>query len=75
MEKMKFFYDREGDILDISLSEPEKATSKEIGDDMIIRISERDEIVGVTILNFEKHFEKSDLIHVPLYAEFSLIQG
>lgn len=75
MEKMKFFYDREGDILDISLGEPEKATSKEIGDDTIIRISERDEIVGVTILNFEKRFEKSDLIHVPLYAKFSLIQG
>ena len=74
MEKMKFFYDKEGDILDISLGEPEKATSREIGDDTIIRINERDEIVGVTILNFEKRFEKSNLEYLPLYAKFSLIQ-
>lgn len=72
---MKFFYDKEGDILDISLGEPEEAMSKEIGDDTIIRINAKNEIVGVTILNFEKRFEKSKIEYLPLYAQFSLIQS
>lgn len=76
MEKMKFFFDKEGDILDISLGEPEEATSKEIGDDIIVRMNTKDEIVGITVLNFEKRFEKSKIEEdFPLYAKFSLIQG
>jgi len=71
MEKMKFFFDKEGDILDISLGEPEEAISREIGDDIIIRMNAQNEIVGVTVLNFEKSKMKEDL---PLFAKFSLIQ-
>ena len=74
MEKMKFFFDKEGDILHISLGEPEEATSKEIGDD-IIRMNAENEIVGVTVLNFEKRFEKASKEDMPLYAKFSLIQS
>ena len=32
-EKMSFSYDKEGDILDISVGLPQKALSKEISDD------------------------------------------
>lgn len=71
-KKMKFFFDKEGDILDISLGEPEEATSREIGDDIIVRINSKDEIVGFTILNFEKSKMKSDL---PLSAKFSFIHS
>ncbi|KYK37674.1 MAG: DUF2283 domain-containing protein [Theionarchaea archaeon] len=75
-KKMKFFFDKEGDILDISLGEPEEATSNEIGDDIIIRMNAENEIVGVTVLNFEKRFEKSKIEEdLPLYAKFSLIQS
>lgn len=72
-KKMKFFFDKEGDILDISLGEPEEATSKEIGDDIIIRMNSENEIVGLTVLNFEKRFEKTNKEDLPLYARFSLI--
>lgn len=74
-KKMKFFFDKEGDILDISLGEPEEAISREIGDDIIVRINAKDEIVGLTVLNFEKRFEKSDKEDIPLSAKFSFIQG
>ncbi|MGD2248481.1 MAG: DUF2283 domain-containing protein [Candidatus Methanofastidiosia archaeon] len=74
-KKMKFFFDKEGDILDISLGEPEEAISKEIGDDIIIRMNSENEIVGLTVLNFEKRFEKSNKEDLPLYAKFSLIQS
>lgn len=75
MEKMKFFFDKEGDILDISLGEPEEAISREIGDDILIRMNAQNEVVGVTVLNFEKRFEKSKMKEdLPLFAKFSLIQ-
>ncbi len=73
---MKLFFDKEGDILDISLGEPEEATSREIGDDIIVRINSKDEIVGFTILNFEKRFEKSKMkSDLPLSAKFSFIHS
>jgi len=68
--KVMFFFDKEGDVLDISIGKPKKARSKEIGDDIVVRIDPRtDEIVGFTILNFEKRFEKlkrGEKISVPL---------
>ena len=70
-KKMKFFFDKESDIPDIPLGKPEEAISKEIGDDIIIRMNSENGIVRVTILNFER-LNKEDL---PLYAKFSLIQS
>jgi len=68
--KVMFFFDKEGDVLDISIGKPRKARSKEIGDDIVVRIDPKtDEIVGFTILNFEKRFEKlkkGEKISVPL---------
>ncbi len=68
--KLMFFFDKEGDVLDISLGKPKKARSKEIGNDIVVRIDPKtDEIVGFTILNFEKRFEKlkkEEKISLPL---------
>jgi uncharacterized protein YuzE len=51
--RIKLFYDKEGDILDIAIGEPQVAISEEIGDDILVRRHpETDEIVGWTILNF-----------------------
>ena len=58
-ERMNFFYDESGDILDIALGEPKEAISEEMGDDVVIRrYVHTDEIVGFTILNFEKRFHE-----------------
>ena len=72
---MKFFFDKEGDILDISLGEPEEAMSREIEDDIVVRINAKNEIVGFTMINFEKRFEKSNKEDIPLSAKFSFVQG
>ena len=72
-KKMKFFFDKEGDVLDISLGEPEEAISREVEDDIIVRINTKNEIVGLTVLNFEKRFEKTNKEDIPLSAKFSLI--
>ena len=76
MEKeLKFFFDKQGDSLDIAIGEPEKAISKEIGNDIVMRVEpETGEVVGFTILNFEKRFEhlnKSETL--PITATFTEI--
>ncbi len=77
MEKeLKFFFDKEGDVLDISIGEPKKAISKEINNDIVVRLDPKtNKIVGFTILNFEKRFEhlnKSETL--PITATFSQIE-
>jgi uncharacterized protein YuzE len=59
--RINFYYDKDGDILDISVGKPRKAISKEAGDDILIRvIPGTNKIIGLTILNFEKRFSKRD---------------
>ncbi len=60
MEAMKFFYDKHGDVLDISLGRPKKAVCEELDNDVIIRRHPKTrKVVGFTVLNFEKRFEIS----------------
>lgn len=54
-EKMMFSYDKDGDVLDISIGKPQKAISREIEDDFFVRLDpDTKRIVGFSILNFEK---------------------
>ena len=72
MEKMRFFYDDEGDVLDISIGKPKKAKSEEIGNDIIVRKDKRGKVVGFTILNFEKRSEKEKGFNIPVEAKFEI---
>ena len=66
------FFDKKGDILDISLGAPREAISKEIGDDILMRIDpETSEVLGFTILNFEKRFERTKVEIFPLTAKLA----
>jgi len=54
-----FFYDRDGDVMDISLGKPKVAISEEVDDDIVVRIDPNSrEIVGFTIINFVNIFLK-----------------
>lgn len=68
-----FWFDKEGDVLDISIGKPKKAISKELGEDIVARIDPKNkEVIGFTILNFTKRFEKlKDVkkIDMPLKAK------
>ncbi len=74
MEKLTFYYDDKGDILDISVGKPRKAISNEIGDDILERIDpETKKIIGFTILNFKKRFKGNKTeqsFPIPIKAEF-----
>ncbi|MCB9457412.1 MAG: DUF2283 domain-containing protein [Anaerolineaceae bacterium] len=49
---MQIAYDREADVLYLTVGEPRPAISREVGDDVLLRVdAETGEVVGMTILN------------------------
>ena len=77
MEKgLRFSFDKEADVLDISIGMPKMAISREIRDDFFVRMDPKTQrIVGFSILNFEKWFkdEKGKKV-IPIKAEFLLAE-
>jgi len=54
-----FFYDKDSDVMDISLGKPKAAISEEADDDIVVRIDPNSrEIIGFTIINFVNVFLK-----------------
>ena len=72
-KEMRMIYDDEGDVLDVSLSVPVKAVSREMDDDFFVRIEPNsEEVVGFSILNFKKWFKNSkDEKVLPLKGELA----
>ena len=72
-KKLIFSFDKEGDVLDISIGKPRKAISEEIKEDVFVRKNPKTkEIVGFMILNFQKRFKKlGNIEEIPLKAVFS----
>ena len=68
--KINFFFDEEGDVLDITIGKPRKAVAKELKNDVAIRVDPQSgEIVGIVILNFMKRFrlkKKPEKIELPV---------
>ncbi|OHB47174.1 MAG: hypothetical protein A2106_06085 [Planctomycetes bacterium GWF2_40_8] len=57
MDNINFHYDREADVMYFSLGMPKKAKTLELADDFILRLDlETRGIVGLTIIDFSKHF-------------------
>ncbi len=54
---LNFDFDREADVLYVSLGRPRRAISREVGDDVLVRFDlKTNRVVGFTILNFGKWF-------------------
>lgn len=73
---LNFTYDKEGDILDISLGRPKKAISEEVSEDIFVRLEPKTQaIVGFMILNFEKRFGRTHKIEtLPITGDFQLVK-
>ena len=73
-ETLRFAYDKEGDILDIALGRPRPAISREIDDDVFVRLDPKSKkVIGFSILNFTKWFKDlDDARPIPVTASFSL---
>ena len=72
--RLNFFFDREGDILYLSLGKPRPAIAKEMGDDIIVRVDPKTQkVVGCTILNLTKRFKKMKAAEpLPVVGDLSL---
>jgi hypothetical protein len=72
-KEIRMIYDDLGDILDVSLGEPEEAISREIEDDFFLRVkSDTGEVVGFSIINFRKWFKDAkDIKILPVKAELA----
>jgi uncharacterized protein YuzE len=56
-KEVQFHYDREADVLYLSIGKPQKAKTIEIGEDFVLRLHPKSgQVVGVTIINFSRHF-------------------
>lgn len=65
MEKtdiMQIAYDHDADVLYLSVGEPRRAISREVGDDIVLRIDpDNGAIVGLTIINLSTRTRFEDL--------------
>jgi uncharacterized protein YuzE len=72
-KEIRMVYDEEGDILDVSIGDPEEAVSREVEDDFFLRVRPGSgEVVGFSILNFRKWFKDAkDIKVLPVKAELA----
>ena len=73
--KIKYFFDKEADVLYFTKRKPSpKDISEEVSDSIIVRIDPKTKkIIGFTILDFlKRQVEKS--IDLPLAANFELVK-
>jgi len=72
---MSFFFDEEGDVLDITFGKPRKAVAKELKNDIAVRVDPKSgEIVGIVILNFMKRFrlrKRAEKIELPVKVKIT----
>jgi uncharacterized protein YuzE len=56
-KKLRYSYDREADVMYFYFDRPRKAKTIELNDDFLLRLDpETQEVVGVTVVSFSRHF-------------------
>ena len=73
-EKLKFNYDREADILYINMVKPyPEQESEELGDEVIARLNPKTgEVENLEILFFSTRLLRSNLMELPIHANFQI---
>jgi uncharacterized protein YuzE len=65
MEKLRVWFDQEGDLLEVEFMK-KKGFMKSVGDDIFLRVDQKGNILGFSILNATKRFEKIKEIELPV---------
>jgi uncharacterized protein YuzE len=72
-KEIQFHYDREADVLYLSVGKPQRAKTVEMGEDFILRLHPKTgQVVGITIIDFSRHFPqlKAAQIKFPVNGSF-----
>ena len=74
--KIQFHYDREADVLYLSVGKPQRAKTVEIGEDFVLRLHPKTgEVIGMTIVDFTRHFPKLKTgLKLPVNGSFNPAQ-
>ena len=76
-KEVQFHYDREADVLYLSLGRPQRAKTVEMGQDFILRLHPKTaEVVGTTIIDFSRHFPqlKPAQLKLPVNGSFDPVR-
>jgi uncharacterized protein YuzE len=65
MEKLKVWFDQEGDLLEVGFVK-KRGFMKSIGDDIFLRLDQKGNVLGFAVLNATKRFEKIKEIELPV---------
>jgi uncharacterized protein YuzE len=63
MGKMRVWYDKEGDFLEVTFFDA-KGYMRDLGDDVFERVDEQGKVIGFAIFNFSKRDQQT--VEVPL---------
>ena len=70
MAKMKVWYDREGDYLEMTMSR-KKGHFKDVGNDIWERVDDKGQIIGFAIANFTKRLaHHREAVELPMEIAF-----
>ncbi len=68
MGKMRVWYDKEGDFLEVTFRDA-KGYMRDLGEDIFERVDEQGQVVGFAIFNFSKRDQQ--VVEVPLDLSLS----
>ena len=68
---LKIWFDPEGDLLEIGQTKPVKGFFRDVGDDIFVRVDDKENITGFLILNVTKRMTKIREVKLPVKATFS----
>ncbi len=73
-EALRFAYDKTADVLDISVGRPKRAISREVQDDVFVRLDPKThKVIGFSIINFTAWLKDSNAARpLPVTGSFSL---
>jgi uncharacterized protein YuzE len=67
---VRVWFDKEGDLLEVQLGNPQKGYFKDAGDDAFLRVDTKGNIIGFAILNVSKKEKKIEEVELPIEASF-----
>jgi len=60
-KKLEYHYDKDADVMYLSIDKPQPAFTMKIAEDFILRLHPKSrEVVGITIIDFSQHFSLSE---------------
>ena len=73
-DALRFAYDQTADVLDISVGRPKRAISREVQDDIFVRLDPKThKVIGFSIINFTAWLKDTNAAQpLPVTGSFAL---